>query len=116
MIKNISLKNFKAFHNEIVFDFYDSPNLLIGGENGSGKSSLFEAIKYVFFYDRLLMENISVTRVGDERDAAILEWRQKYNHRKYKTTDFVIKINGQTIDYFDKSKYLIYMVSGDDIR
>ena len=116
MIKNISLKNFKAFHNEIVFDFYDSPNLLIGGENGSGKSSLFEAIKYVFFYDRLLMENISVTRVGDERDAAILEWRQKYNHRKYKTTDFVIKINGQTIDNFDKSKYLIYMVSGDDIR
>ena len=62
MLKTIRLQNFKAFHDEMFIDFYNKQNLLIGGEKGAGKSTIFEAIKYVFFYDRLLLENIPVTR------------------------------------------------------
>jgi hypothetical protein len=46
-IQQIRLKNFKAFKDEEVFDV-DSKNLLICGNNGSGKSSLHYAL-HVFF-------------------------------------------------------------------
>lgn len=46
-IQQIRLKNFKAFKDEEVFDV-DNKNLLICGNNGSGKSSLHYAL-HVFF-------------------------------------------------------------------
>lgn len=46
-IQQIRLKNFKAFKDEEVFEV-DSKNLLICGNNGSGKSSLHYAL-HVFF-------------------------------------------------------------------
>lgn len=45
-IQSVKIKNFKAFRNEEVFDF-DSKHVLIYGNNGSGKSSLFWAL-YTF--------------------------------------------------------------------
>ena len=43
----LELKNFKS-HANTVLDF--NPGIsLIGGENGAGKSSLFEAISYALF-------------------------------------------------------------------
>ncbi len=46
-IQQIRLKNFKAFKDEEVFDV-DNKNMLICGNNGSGKSSLHYAL-HVFF-------------------------------------------------------------------
>ena len=46
-IQNISIKNYKAFYGEYSFDV-SSENLLIYGENGSGKSSLYYALKDFF--------------------------------------------------------------------
>ena len=85
MLKTIRLQNFKAFHEEVFIDFNNKQNILIGGENGSGKSTIFEAMKYVFYYDRLLSEHIPITSVGDEREAEVLQFKKKYNNRKYKT-------------------------------
>lgn len=116
MLKTIRLQNFKAFHDEMFIDFYNKQNLLIGGENGAGKSTIFEAIKYVFFYDRLLLENIPVTSVGHERDADILQFKQNYNNRKNRTKDFSLLLNESSIDTFNKEDYLVYLISGDDIR
>ena len=116
MLKTIRLQNFKAFHDEVFIDFYNKQNLLIGGENGAGKSTIFEAIKYVFFYDRLLLENIPVTSVGHERDADILQFKQNYNNRKNRTKDFSLLLNESSIDTFNKEDYLVYLISGDDIR
>jgi len=51
-IKNLTIKNFKAFYGEYTFDFYDdegnAKNILIYGENGSGKSSLYWALYHIF--------------------------------------------------------------------
>jgi len=116
MIKKIQLENFKAFHNSVLVDFKDKRNILIGGENGSGKSTIFEALKYIFFYDRLISENIADTSVGTEREADILQFKQNYNHRKYKTTDFSLLLNESPIETYDKEKYIVYLLSGDDIR
>ena len=43
-ITKILLKDFRAFRGEYEINLYDGRNLLIYGENGSGKSSLFQAL------------------------------------------------------------------------
>ncbi len=116
MIQKIKLENFKAFHNRVIIDFKDKKNILIGGENGSGKSTIFEAIKYFFYYDRLISENIANTLVGPEREAEIVQFKQNYNHRKYKATDFSLLLNETSIETFDRENYLVYLLSGDNIR
>ncbi|MBR5603057.1 MAG: AAA family ATPase [Bacteroidales bacterium] len=116
MLKTIRLQNFKAFHEEVFIDFNNKQNILIGGENGSGKSTIFEAMKYVFYYDRLLSEHIPITSVGDEREAEVLQFKKNYNNRKYKTVDFSLLLNESPIDSFNKENYLVYLISGDNIR
>jgi len=46
-ITKIELENFRAFYNNYVIDLNTSgKNLLVYGENWSGKSSLYKALKY----------------------------------------------------------------------
>ena len=116
MINKLELENFKAFHNRVIIDFKDKRNILIGGENGSGKSTIFEAFKYIFYYDRLISENIASASVGDERTAEIQQFKNNYDHRKYITTDFSLLLNESPIETFEKGNYLVYLISGDDIR
>lgn len=52
IINSITLKNFKSYEEETTFSFSPSKNkniVLIGGENGAGKSALFEAIKICIY-------------------------------------------------------------------
>jgi DNA repair exonuclease SbcCD ATPase subunit len=46
-IKNITIKNYK-FHHNLNFKI-TKENCLIYGENGTGKSSIYEAIKSNFY-------------------------------------------------------------------
>lgn len=48
-IKTISLENYRFFQEKIDFNF-EERNVLIYGENGSGKSSLFNALQKFFKY------------------------------------------------------------------
>lgn len=51
-IKSLRLKNFKSFENERYFNFETNGEkniILIGGKNGAGKSSLFEAMKLCIY-------------------------------------------------------------------
>lgn len=50
-LTKISLKDFRGFPVEETFDLADGKNLLLYGENGSGKSSLFRAIVEFFNLD-----------------------------------------------------------------
>jgi energy-coupling factor transporter ATP-binding protein EcfA2 len=49
-LAKITLKDFRGFSNEETFNLADGKNLLLYGENGSGKSSLYRAI--VEFFNR----------------------------------------------------------------
>lgn len=47
-ITNIYIKNFKAYKDGVNISMPNGENLLLYGENGSGKSSLFSGIMYFF--------------------------------------------------------------------
>lgn len=49
-MKNLEMHHFKAFNDAsaIVLDNPQGKNILMYGENGAGKSSIFEALRYVF--------------------------------------------------------------------
>jgi DNA repair exonuclease SbcCD ATPase subunit len=48
-IKKIIIENFK-FHHHLEFEIRNNNNCLIYGENGSGKSSIYEALYSNFYY------------------------------------------------------------------
>src|SRR5215212_9152993 len=52
-ITKIQLKNYRAFHgNSYTIDLPKGENLIVFGENGSGKSSLYFALRDFFTVDK----------------------------------------------------------------
>lgn len=64
-IKQIKLKNFKYFFSEVTLDF-DRQNVLIYGENGSGKSCLYWAL-YTFFQSVFKKDNQKIQKYFNPR-------------------------------------------------
>lgn len=58
-MNKLYLKNFKAFFNPVEIDF-DSKNALIYGENGSGKSSIYEAIRLWFYTNKIFPKDVII--------------------------------------------------------
>lgn len=52
IIKRLDIQNFRSYYNNNVFDFCDGLNLIIGS-NGDGKTTLFDALEWVFRTDDL---------------------------------------------------------------
>ena len=51
-INKLVLKNFRSYEEETIFDFTTTNNkniILVGGKNGAGKSTIFEAIKVCIY-------------------------------------------------------------------
>lgn len=67
IFKRLELKNFKS-HENTAIDFQTGVSIIIG-ENGAGKSSIFEAISYVLFksYDVNLSDLIRKTKNTEEQ-------------------------------------------------
>ena len=97
MIRSIKLKNFKAFNdikNNGMLDItLSGKNLLIYGDNGSGKSSIYEALK-LSFYKRRLLENIKAPEEEKESVVATVLARE-YDNKD--TSGFEVDVNGTKI-------------------
>jgi len=76
-INHIELKNFK-FHHDLEFDIKEK-NCLIYGENGTGKSSIYEALYSNFYYFK-------------NKNSRRLDVRETYRHRDYRSEDMIINI------------------------
>lgn len=74
-IKKIVIENFKYFHDEFPLDV-NSRNLLVYGENGSGKSSIYWAL-YTLFQSRLKPTDADVEKYFDATNGENL--RNKYS-------------------------------------
>lgn len=115
----IEINHFKAFGSRIAINPSTAhKNVLIYGENGSGKTSLYEAILMAFYHKKLLQPHLSVgvpaaQRANEERD-----FYSGYNHRTPTGTaaiDFTIKFNNTDFKLFNATQYQCFMVSVKDL-
>lgn len=77
-IQNIHIKYFKAYE-DFSIDF-NKNNCLIYGENGTGKSSFYEALHSIFYYNNV--RNISKINI-----------EEYYKNRNFKSKDIEIHLN-----------------------
>lgn len=96
MLNKIEVVNFKA-HESLTIDLDERNNILIYGENGSGKSSIYEAIKLNFFKERIL-DTSNLPADPAQRRAKVDEIYNFYN--KQNSGSFELKFNSVR---FDKS-------------
>lgn len=117
-IKSIRLKNFKAYSN-VKIDFQKGINIIYG-ENGSGKTSILDAILFALYLDSwhevhindfynldLKFLNTQVIRVGEKFCEVELELEKeeeiiRFIRKLWKNGKHEIKINN--VDLYDKIK------------
>jgi ABC-type dipeptide/oligopeptide/nickel transport system ATPase subunit len=78
-INKIAIENFK-FHHNLEFDI-KTKNCLIYGENGTGKSSIYEALYAVFYY-------FKDTKIANSQ----ISIRDTFLHRDYMSNDLKVDI------------------------
>ncbi|MBY0217842.1 AAA family ATPase [Paenibacillus illinoisensis] len=95
-ISRLIINNFRVFSGRYSFDFSDKQLILIGGQNGHGKSSLFDAIQWCLTgeirryrgtneyltFNYIINENV-LTNGETEAEASVEVWLQTdtYTHR-----------------------------------
>ncbi|WET69108.1 AAA family ATPase [Sphingobacterium sp.] len=110
-MRTLELNKFKAFKDPISLNL-DGKSLLMYGENGSGKSSLYEAIKLTFFSLKL-QGNLSAA-TPEDLEQQKNDLLSKYNN-KVDNQNFSIKINGTEYDSFIRSNYQVFMISLEEL-
>lgn len=117
-MKQLTLENFKAFNGKVVIGdatVEGKPmNILCYGENGSGKSSIYEAIKYVFHKTRIENEKIPAHLQGVQRENAKRQILIDYKNN-ISADPVSITVNGDSMSAFDTSNYHVYMINGDNL-
>ena len=116
-IEQLKIEKFKAFKHETVLNI-EKRNLLVYGENGAGKSSLFDALKLVFFYQRIIEGHQEGATPEEQRERLASYLSNRYDHRN--NLGFKIEVNGGDYLYFinsaDYADYRVSMISNSDIQ
>lgn len=118
MIEKINLECFKAFgaaKEFLICDGTEPRNLLVYGENGSGKSSLFEALRLFFYEDRLLDSLKKEGQPLEVFEANKTNFLRSYNNQILKQ-DYTLMINGKTRSVFPFSIHVCYMLGNEDVH
>lgn len=112
-MQKIELNNFKA-HQNLKIDLVESQkkNLLLFGENGAGKSSLFDALKLTFFYQKLI-NALPEQNTLEETQQVQAEYLRKFNNT-IRQSSFEIKINDINYKEFPSSNYNVFMLNLND--
>lgn len=119
-MKKLILANFKAFGQDgVEFGGETSRgkpmNILCFGENGAGKSSVFEALKYVFHRERIERERIAPHLTGQARENARHQVLINYKNKK-SPSSVAITINNEPYATFDTSNYHVYMIANENLE
>lgn len=118
-MKKLVINHFKAFDSRIAFLCYNNQNLLIYGENGSGKTSVYEALRQVFYRNRLLKPHITVGASAEVRAADEQTYYRSFSHKQPRGTSLPaisIEINDTDFKGFDSSGYACFMISNADLK
>lgn len=115
-MESLSIYKFKAFDDAIEITTSNRKNILLCGENGAGKTSVFDALRYVFYHERMMSIGIEVGDTPIDKAAKKQQNEDSYVNKKHMGESIEIKFNGsdcQTLNYDD---YEVYMISQEDIR
>lgn len=116
MINYLKIDHFKAFLGTVEMAI-DDKNVLIFGENGSGKSSIYQALKLIFHKQKVFDSKISKTITDpNERKRRENDILASFNHQQSPLTDFTIEINNTPYDTFSTAGYDVSMISQEDIQ
>lgn len=116
-MNRLVLENFKAFRSRIEIPF-DGKNAIIYGENGGGKSSIYDAIKLWFHtptvFDERCDKGLTIPTDIARNKNDILD---SYNHQLARTTRFVMQVNGTAYNHINTHPaYDIIMLSREDLE
>ena len=107
-MKSLCVSNFKAFKKSFLLSL-DGKSSLIYGENGSGKTSLFEAIKLFFFKERILKELIPSNMVGEERDNEVERVFSEY--KREADSKIVIEVDEKDGNGYNINDVSVFLVA-----
>lgn len=114
-MNTITLEKFKAFKSPCNLQL-DGKNALFFGENGSGKSSIYDAIKIAFHRQKVFSELIPAGVVlPADRTARENDIINSYNHQKTPLSPFSLNINGNAYNSFPTVDYDVNLINADDI-
>ena len=114
-MNSLKVNHFKCFDSQVELNLFDNNNLLLYGENGAGKSSLFEAIKLVFYRDKMLP---NVPEIAGP--AALFGGQQaqksKYYNRRNPQTPFEIQVDGEDYENYNAAETEAFFISCEDLK
>jgi hypothetical protein len=114
-MEELKLSNFKAFKSELTLKC-DKLNTLVYGENGAGKSSIYEAVKLYYFTDRIVQEQLKPNVVGEDRKAEENRIIEEYIHKANPLQNFTLTVDGVPYDSHQSSDKEVFLISYKDIQ
>ena len=123
-ITGLRLKNFRCFPDlEIAFD---KKFVILEGDNGSGKSTILEALYYACYLKSFRTRSKSeLLKFGQDHFFLQVDFEDQLDFSKNqiqvgfsKKEDFVIKFNGKNVSSFKElvSRYKIISLTEDDLQ
>ncbi len=113
-MQNLTVENFKAFQHKLDLNCPNNENVLIYGENGSGKTSLYEAFRLYYFKKKIFNERIPANVVigrADEEDAIIKSFGFD------RTNDpMVLVVDGVSYTDYAQADDQVFLLSYDDLH
>lgn len=94
-MERLELNHFKAFNNELSLENDGAKNVLLFGENGAGKSSLFSSLEYIFYRHKI--ESVNPMLPTADQQAELDAIRESYKNSQARVP-FDLKFNG--VDVF----------------
>lgn len=114
-MQQIEIENFKGFHKPAVVIKTGGDNLLLFGENGAGKSSLYEALRHFFFAAKIEAELVPASAIGEDREQILNDYYAKL-HYAGEPNPAVIKVDNKEVSVFKKQEYQMFMISPSDLQ
>ena len=112
---SLKISHFKCFDSHVDLELPNSCNLLLCGENGAGKSSLFEAMKLVFYRSRMLPHQLGISGPAALNGIQQAQIR-KYNNRRCPQTPFDIIVDGEDYSNYNASQTDAFFISFEDLK
>lgn len=114
-MNNLKVNHFKCFDSQVELNLFDNNNLLLYGENGAGKSSLFEAIKLVFYRDKML-PNVPEIAGPAAPFGGQQAQKSKYYNRRNPQTPFEIQVDGEDYENYNAAETEAFFISCEDLK